>query len=163
MYSREMHPFEPVIDKNSKILILGSFPSVKSRETGFYYGHPTNRFWRVTAAVLSQNVPFTNAEKRDFLLNNGIALWDVARECDIENSADASMKKVVPNDIKGLIAGSKIKKIFCNGKTAAELYRKLIGSDLETEAVTLPSTSAANAGTSFERLIEKWKIIREYL
>ena len=163
MYSRETHPFEPVIDGNSKILILGSFPSVKSRETGFYYGHPTNRFWRVVATVLSQDTPLTNSEKRDFLLKNGIALWDVACECDIENSADASMKKVVPNDIKRLISGSRIKMIFCNGKTAAELYRRMIERNVETDAVTLPSTSAANAGTSLERLIEEWKKIKEYL
>ena len=99
MEERVSHPFQPVYDGRSKILILGSFPSVRSRETGFYYGHPTNRFWRVLSAVLSKEAPATNDEKRAFLLENRIALWDVARECDIENSADATLKRVVPNDI----------------------------------------------------------------
>ena len=163
MQARCIHPFPPVADERSRILILGSFPSVKSRETGFYYGHPSNRFWRVVSAVLSQDTPNTNSEKREFLQKNGIALWDVAGECEIENSADATIRKVVPNDIEGLTSRYGIKNIFCNGKTAAEYYNRLIYKKTAAEAISLPSTSAANAGKSFERLIEEWKIIKDFL
>ena len=163
MEERVSHPFQPVYDGRSKILILGSFPSVRSRETGFYYGHPTNRFWRVLSAVLSKEAPATNDEKRAFLLENRIALWDVARECDIENSADATLKRVVQNDIGCILEKSKIKAVFCNGRTALAYYDRLILPTVGTEAIPLPSTSAANAGYSLERLIGEWMIIKKHL
>ena len=141
IYMHLEHPFPPVFDQNSRILILGSFPSVKSREQGFFYGHPQNRFWRVTAAVMACPVPETIEEKHAFLLSNGIALWDVIAACEIENSADSSIRNAVANDLSRIFASADIHAVFTNGKTADRLYRKYIGEN----AVCLPSTSPANA------------------
>ena len=156
-----VHPIPPVYDKNSKILVLGSFPSVKSRECGFFYGHPQNRFWRVVAGLCGEQVPVTIEEKRRMLLRNGIAVWDVIRSCKITGSADSSIKNVVPNDICGMINESGIERIFTNGKKADELYKKYIESKTGIKAVCLPSTSPANAAWTIERLTEKWSIILE--
>ena len=154
------HPIEPVYDEHSKILILGSFPSVKSREAMFFYGHPQNRFWRVLAAVCGRDVPGTVAEKRALLLEEGIALWDVIASCEISGSSDSSIKKAVPNDLSRILDTARIEKIFVNGKTAEKYYRRWLLNVTKREAVCLPSTSAANAAWSVERLIQAWGIIR---
>ncbi|MDD6276285.1 MAG: DNA-deoxyinosine glycosylase [Clostridia bacterium] len=155
------HPFPPVYDKNSKILILGSFPSVKSREEMFFYGHPQNRFWKVTAAVMQSEIPSTVEEKKKFLLTNSIALWDVIASCDIVGSADSSIKNVVPNNLRIIFDSTDIQKIFVNGKTAEKYYNRYIFPTVKREAVCLPSTSPANAAYSLNRLIEAWQIIKK--
>lgn len=149
------HPFDPVFDSVSKILILGTFPSVKSRENGFYYGHPQNRFWKVISAVCKSDVPITIAAKKQLLLNHKIALWDVLRSCEIVGSSDASITNAVPNDISTLITHSKITLICFNGKKAETLFRSF-GPNLGIDMVTLPSTSAANAIMSLEALMKRW-------
>ena len=154
------HPIPPVFDENSRILILGSFPSVKSREQQFFYGHPQNRFWRVLAGVLDCPVPGTVEEKKALLLSHGIALWDVIARCEITGSADASIRSVVPNDLSGLLRTGRIERIYCNGGTAAALYRKYLLPHTGMEAVPLPSTSPANARRSPDDLIEAWSVIR---
>lgn len=154
------HPIEPLFDENSQILILGSFPSVKSREEMFFYGHPQNRFWRVMAAVYECDVPMTTDEKRGFLLKQGIALWDVIGECEIKGSADSTIKNVVANDLATILQAADIKKIFVNGRTAEKYFNKYVRDKINREAICLPSTSPANAARSLERLIEDWKIIK---
>lgn len=151
------HPIEPVYDENSKILILGSFPSVKSREEGFFYGHPQNRFWKVLAAVYEGEVPETIAEKKAFLHKNHIAVWDVICSCDIVGSSDSSIRNVVPNDLSRILNHANIKQIFVNGKKAEQLYKKYIFPSVKREAVCLPSTSPANAAWNLERLIREWE------
>ena len=151
-----VHPFEPVWDKDCEILILGSLPSVKSREVQFYYGHPKNRFWQVLATVYGAPTPVTADEKKSFLLGNHIALWDVVASCEISASSDSSIKNVTVNDICPLIEKSKIGRIFTNGATADRLYRKYIFPQTGIEPVKLPSTSPANAAWRTERLIKEW-------
>lgn len=153
------HPIPPLFDENSDILILGSFPSVKSREQGFFYGHPQNRFWRVLAGVLQQPTPTTVEDKKAFLLQNHIALWDVVALCDINKSSDSSIKNAVPNDLRPILAGSCISRIFVNGGTAKKLYDRYLLAVTGIQAFVLPSTSPANAAWSLERLIEAWQII----
>lgn len=155
------HTIQPIFDENSKILVLGSFPSVKSREAQFYYGHPQNRFWRVMAAVLECETPRTNDEKRAMLLRNNVALWDVIASCDLDGSSDSSIKNVVPNDIGMILGGARIERIFTNGGKAGELYRKYILPVSGIKAVGLPSTSPANARYGFDRLVEAWKVIKK--
>ena len=154
-----VHSIDPVFDKNSKILILGSFPSVKSREQGFFYGHPQNRFWRVLSAVFKQKTPESIEEKRQFLLKNNIAVFDVIRECEISGSADSSIKNAVPNDLSLILNGSKITRIFTNGKLSHSLYNKYIFEKPGITDTCLPSTSPANAAFSLERLVDEWKVI----
>lgn len=156
------HTFEPIFDKNSEILVLGSFPSVKSRENNFYYAHPQNRFWRVVASVYSCPVPKTVEEKKNMLLSNKIAVWDVIRSCEITGSADSSIKSVIPNDLSEILSVADIKKIYANGKTAQSLYNKYIKKNTGVDIISLPSTSPANAAYSLEKLIKEWKIINEY-
>ena len=156
-----VHPIAPVYDENSRILILGSFPSVKSREEMFFYGHPQNRFWRVLAAVFGQETPVNIEEKREMLLKNGVALWDVLASCEIEGSADSTIKNAVPNDLSELLSKAKIEKIFVNGKAAEKYYNKYMKKTLGREALCLPSTSPANAAWSAERLAEAWRVIAE--
>lgn len=156
----EIHTILPVYDEHSKILILGSFPSVKSRETGFFYGHPQNRFWRVISAVFGEQVPADIPEKRDLLLRCGIAVWDVIKECDIKGSGDVTIKNAVANDISPILNTADIHRIFCNGQTSYKLYTRLIEPSAKIKACVLPSTSPANAAYSLERLIECWKIIK---
>ena len=151
-----IHPIKPLYDKNSKILILGSFPSVKSREQMFFYGHPQNRFWRVISAVLDKPVPQTVEEKRELMLSSGIALWDVIASCDIEGSTDSSIRNVVPNDLSEILSCANIEKIFVNGRTAYKYYNKYIKNTINREAIPLPSTSPANAAWSLDRLISEW-------
>ena len=150
------HEIEPVYDKNSRILILGSFPSVKSREAGFFYGHPQNRFWKVLAGICKEAVPQTVEEKKCFLLRNGIAVWDVIAECDITGSSDSSIRNVKPADIRRILDAAKIERICCNGTTAYRLYEKYLFPLCKREAVKLPSSSPANAAWSAERLMEEW-------
>lgn len=153
------HPIEPVFDKESKILILGSFPSVKSREEGFFYSHPQNRFWKVLAEIWKEPVPVSIDEKKSFLLRNHIAVWDVIKSCDIEGSSDSSIKNVVANDIGVILLEANIKQIYVNGKKAQQLYQKYIYPMLQKEAICLPSTSPANAAWSLERLVQEWRKI----
>ena len=151
------HPITPVFNENSKVLILGSFPSVKSREQGFFYGHPQNRFWKVVAAVHDSAVPSTVEEKRAFLLEHGIAVWDVIQSCEIVGSSDSSIKDAVANDLRVILDVADIHQIFVNGKKAEELYKKYIAPRIGRDAVCLPSTSPANAAWSVDRLVAEWK------
>ena len=153
------HPFPPLYDENSKILILGSFPSVKSREQNFFYGHPQNRFWRVTAAVFGCAVPETVEEKKAFLHQNHIALWDVIASCEISGSSDSSIKNVVPNDLSPILDTADIKQIFVNGRIAQKVYDKYTKRLTNRPAVYLPSTSPANAAWTVEKLTEQWSRI----
>lgn len=155
------HPIPPIYNENSKILILGSFPSVKSREEQFFYGHPQNRFWRVLALVFDRDVPKTTEEKRKLLLQNNIALWDVIGACDISGSADSSIKNAVPNDLNIIFDTADIQKIFVNGRTAEKYYNKYMKHVYNRDAVCLPSTSPANAAWSLDGLAAAWKVIRE--
>ncbi len=150
------HPIEPFYDKNSEILILGSFPSVKSREQMFFYGHSQNRFWKVAAAVFDSDIPKTIPEKKAFLKKNHIALWDVIGSCDIEGSSDASIENVVANDISVILKQADIRGIFVNGKTAEKYYKKYIEPQTKLKAICLPSTSPANAAWNDEKLVESW-------
>ncbi len=156
-----IHPIEPVYDKDSRILILGSFPSVKSREEGFFYGHPQNRFWRVLAAVFGEEVPGCVEEKRAFLLRNHVAVWDVIQSCEIEGSSDSSIRNVRANDLRRILQAADIRSIYVNGKTALKYYRKFTQPIIGREAICLPSTSPANAAWNLERLVGEWKRICE--
>lgn len=156
------HPIAPVYDDNSKILILGSFPSVKSREQQFFYGHPQNRFWKVMAAVFGVNVPATIEEKKEFLLKNNIAVWDVIASCEIEGSSDSSITDVVPTDLSQILECADIRQIYCNGTKAYELYCKYMEPVYGRTAIKMPSTSPANAAWSLEKLVSEWKAIKEY-
>ena len=155
-----VHPIPPIYDNNSKVLILGSFPSVKSREEGFFYGHPQNRFWKVIASIFNEEVPKTIDEKRSLLLRNHIAVWDVIESCDIEGSSDSSIKNVVVNDLNIILNEADIKDIYINGKTAFNYYRKYTEPLIGREAICLPSTSPANAAWNIERLVETWSMIK---
>lgn len=160
-YETVQHTFPPVYDAHSEVLILGSLPSVKSREIQFYYGHPQNRFWKVLALVTGQEVPETVEGKKKFLLRNRIALWDVIAQCDIVGSSDSSIRNVIPNDFGRLLGEAPIRQIYANGGKAYELYMKYAYPVCRREAVKLPSTSPANAAFSLEKLYEAWKRIRE--
>lgn len=160
---RIFHTFDPIYNEHSKILILGSFPSVKSRENNFYYGHPQNRFWKVTAGVLGVKVPETIEEKRTMLLDHGIAIWDVIESCTIHGSSDSSIRDVVVNDFSEILAHSSVKKIYVNGGKAYELYEKYAKEKTGIPAIKLPSTSPANAAWKVDRLIEAWMCIMESL
>lgn len=159
----QQHNIDPVWDENSIILILGSFPSVKSREQQFFYAHPHNRFWRVLAEVTYTPLAQTTDEKKKILLQCRIALWDVIRSCDITGSSDSSIKNVVPNDLGIILSNSSVGRIFTNGAAADRLYKKYCEKQTGIAAVRLPSTSPANAAYSLERLVQEWKIIAEYL
>lgn len=155
-----IHPIQPVFNKDSKILILGTFPSVKSREGQFFYHHPQNRFWKVLAAVCKTDVPSSIEEKTQFLLENKIAVWDVIQSCEINQSSDSSIKNVVPNDLSVILEHSKVERIFANGNKSYELYNRYCLLEVGRDIIKLPSTSPANAAFSLERLIEAWKVIK---
>ena len=155
--SMEYHTIKPYYRNDSQVLILGSFPSVKSRAEGFYYAHPQNRFWKVLENLFDEKIE----DKKEFLKVHHIALFDVCASCEIKGSSDASIKEVVPNDIKKIIKNSQIKIIFLNGKTAANLYKKYI-KNREVPSIALPSTSPANATINLEKLIEEYKIIKKF-
>ncbi|MCQ2512619.1 MAG: DNA-deoxyinosine glycosylase [Lachnospiraceae bacterium] len=158
-YIHVTHEFEPLFDERSEILILGSIPSPKSREQAFYYGHPQNRFWKVMAAVLNENIPETIEEKKQMMAKHHIALWDSLEECDIIGASDSSIRNPVPTDIPGLIRKTKIKKVFATGTSAYKFYQKFNYPLTGIEAVKLPSTSPANAACSFDKLVESYQVI----
>ena len=156
-----IHPIPPLYDENSRVLILGSFPSVKSREAMFFYGHPQNRFWKLMALLFDADVPSTVEEKKRLVLSHGIAMWDTIHSCTITGSSDSSIKDVVPNDLSVILNNSRVKRIFCNGAASHRLYQKYIYPINNIPAQKLPSTSPANAAWSLDRLAEAWKIICE--
>ena len=157
------HPIPPVFNAQSRILILGSFPSVMSREVGFYYGHPQNRFWKILAHLLGTAVPTTVNSKREFLLSHNIALWDIIGSCEISGSADNSIRKAIPNDLSFVLTSAPIQAIFLNGKTAYRIYEKYRKANGYPQAIVLPSTSPANATYYLDALIEAWRPITAYL
>lgn len=154
---RVEHEFAPIYDKNSKILILGSIPSVKSREVGFYYAHPKNRFWKVLSIVFQEEI----IDKKDFCLRHHIALWDTCASCVIEGSSDASIKNVVPNDLNVIFSSASILKIYTTGKKAYEIYQKYLYPIYKREAICLPSTSPANAQKSLEDLVSAYQVLKD--
>ena len=153
------HPFGPLYDSGSRVLILGSFPSVRSREMNFFYGHPQNRFWKVIAAVFGRPVPQSIEEKKRLILSSGLALWDSIASCEITGSSDASIRNAKANDIGLILRSCGIEKIFCNGRKSHELYQKHIEPAVGRKAVCLPSTSPANARWTLDKLIEAWSVI----
>lgn len=157
------HTFEPVFDSASRILILGTFPSVKSREGNFYYHHPQNRFWKVLSGLLDEPLPAAVDEKKRMLLSRHIAVWDVIESCDIKGSSDSSIRNVVPADLARILDRAPVKQIYANGETAFKLYRKYCEESARMTAIRLPSTSPANAAWSLERLIQAWSVILENL
>ncbi len=162
-YTHIKHGFEPVFDENSQILILGTLPSVKSRESAFYYGHPQNRFWRLISRLLGEELPVTTAQKTEMLLRRHIALWDVIAECDIIGSSDSSIKNVTPTELSVIVDNSKVKRIFANGGTAKRLYDKYQKEKCGMDIVLLPSTSPANAAWTMNKLENAWSKILEIL
>lgn len=160
-YETVKHTFEPVYDKASKVLILGSFPSVKSREQAFYYGHPQNRFWKVIAKITGQKLPETIEEKKKLLLAQHIAVWDVIDSCEIIGSSDSSIRNVKVNDIRSVLRQSNIRQIYANGAKAYQLFQKYVTNAKEYPLCQLPSTSPANAAWSLERLCKAWEVIVE--
>ena len=151
------HPFLPVVDENCRILILGSFPSVKSREDGFFYGHPQNRFWRMLATIFGEDVPADIHTKTALLLRHHVALWDVIASCEITGSADASVKHAVPVDIDRVLSVATIEQVICNGSLAGKLYQKHLESIVDLKPTVLPSTSPANAAWSLAQLVNIWR------
>ena len=163
MSQAQTHPFKPIFDKNSKILILGSFPSVISRKFGFYYTNPQNRFWRVLAAILNAPLPASTDEKIKFLLSHHIAIYDAAVSCEIEGSSDAKMSKIAPANLEPIFKETNIMQVYANGGKAYEICKKYLEDGIikatKNEVIKLPSTSPANANFSFERLTNEWKVI----
>lgn len=157
------HTIPPVYDQHSRILVLGSFPSVKSREQQFFYGHKQNRFWKVLAEIFNCPVPGNVEEKRKMLLEHHVAVWDVIESCSITGSSDASIRDVVPNDLSRIFDSADIQKIYANGAKAYELYGKHLKPVWNRECVKMPSTSPANAAYSLERLVKEWQVIEEAL
>lgn len=157
--SEIIHPIPPTYDENSRILILGSFPSVKSREMMYFYGHPQNRFWKVVAALYDEEVPMTVPERHAFLIRNRIAAWDSIRKCTITGSSDSSIKDVVPNDLTPILETADIEHIYCNGRKSWEMYHKYIEPTTGRPAIALPSTSPANAAWTLDKLIATWRVI----
>jgi len=159
--ARQIHTIDPFYDGDSQILILGSFPSIKSREVGFFYGHPQNRFWKVTAAVFGEVPPASIEEKKVFLRKHHMAMWDTIRSCTITGSSDSSIRDVVPNDIGEILSAADIREIYCNGATSYNLYMKYIFPSTGRKPVKMPSTSPANAAWNMDRLTEVWQRIRK--
>ena len=161
MSDRILHPIPPTWNGESEILILGSFPSVKSREMAYFYGHPQNRFWKVMSVLFEEEIPGIAEGRRAFLLRHRIAAWDVIAACRITGSADSSIRDAEVNDLRPILEGAPIRKIFTNGKTADRLYRRYTLPVTGISAVCLPSTSPANAAWSLDRLAEAWAVIRQ--
>ena len=155
------HPFPALYDRDSHILILGSFPSVKSREQQFFYGHPQNRFWRMLAALYEEPAPQSVEEKKALALRHHVALWDTIYSCDIVGSSDSSIRNVVPTDLRPILEGSRVRRIFCNGRTSGLYFQKYQAKALGMKAQVLPSTSPANASWTMERLLDVWRVILE--
>lgn len=163
---RIIHPIPPFYHEDSRVLILGSFPSVKSRESGFFYGHPQNRFWRLMTLLLEgaeAAVPQTVEDKADFLLRHKIACWDSIHACEITGSSDASIKDVEPNDFTEILQTADIRHIYTNGKKSHEIYRRYCLSQTGREDICLPSTSPANAAWTLEKLADAWRCVAEDL
>ncbi len=154
------HPFGPLYCEKSRVLILGSFPSVKSREQNFFYGHPQNRFWKVVARVFDRDVPETIEEKKSLILESGLALWDSIASCEITGSSDASIRNVKTNDISIILDSCDIGRIYCNGRKSYDLYCRYIQPETGREATCLPSTSPANAAWTLDRLTEAWRVVK---
>ena len=154
------HPIPPVYDLHSQILILGSFPSVKSREAMFFYGHPQNRFWKVVAAVFEEPVPETVPERKGFLIRNRIAAWDVIASCRIKGSSDASIGDVTANDLRPILETASIRQIYVNGRTAEKMYKRFTEPVIGRSCICLPSTSPANASWNMDKLTNAWGRIR---
>ena len=160
-YQTIVHPLEAEFDENSRILILGSFPSVKTREYGFFYGNKQNRFWKLLSLIFEDEIGEKIKDKKEFLHRNQIALWDVIYKCDIIGSSDSSIKNVEPTDLSKIIKTANIQNIYCNGGLSYKLYKKYQIKNLGMDAFKLPSTSPANARYSLEDLFDSWKIIKE--
>lgn len=160
IYEKVIHPFKPIFDEKATILILGSFPSVKSRENNFYYGNPHNRFWVVLASLFQEEIPKTIKEKELFLHKYHIALWDVVESCQIIASSDNTITDVKINDLNQVLNKTKIHTIYLNGNVAKKLYDKYLKNHFLQEAILLPSTSPANAKMKINDLVEKWSIIK---
>lgn len=160
---RLINPFPPVYDKDSRILILGTFPSTLSRKNNFYYGNPQNRFWKVLSQILGAECPQSIDEKKELLLAQGIALWDVIKSCVIKSSDDSSIREAVGNDFGGILTTSGIKAVFTNGRKAEILYRRLVLPQTGITSVCLPSTSPANCAMSLDKLVGEWSVIRKDL
>lgn len=154
-----IHPLEPVYRADSKLLILGSFPSVKTREYGFFYGHPANRFWPLMAALFQEDVPMEIPDRREFLLRHKIAVYDSIYQCDIIGSSDASIQHVIPTNLQRIFAAADIRRVFCNGATSYFYYQKYHAKDSGIPGIKLPSTSPANARYRLADLLKEWKII----
>ena len=160
-YEHIVHPFGPLYDEKSKVLVLGSLPSVKSREQQFFYGHPQNRYWPLLADIFEEEIPGTIEEKKKLVLKHHIAMWDTIYSCDIKGSSDSSIKNVQPTNLKKIAEESGITHVVCNGKTSGSYYHKYQEKELGIKAIVLPSTSPANAAWNMERLKEAWYVIRE--
>lgn len=158
---RVQHPIPPFYDERSEVLVLGSFPSPKSREQGFFYGHPQNRMWKVLARVFGEPVPTTVGRRKDFLARHHIAMWDVLASCEIRGASDASIAAETPNDIRPILQAAPIKAIYCAGGKAAQLYAKYVEPVVQRPCLRLPSTSAANASWSLDQLAQAWSVLRE--
>ncbi len=158
-----IHNIDPVFDERSRVLLLGTMPSPKSREVGFYYGHPQNRFWRVFAELFDEVPAQSISEKCEMLLNHRIALWDVLASCEIEGASDASIRNARPNDLSRIFQTADIKAVFATGTRAAKLYRQLCEPAIGMPCVTLPSTSAANARMSFDELVKAYRVVLPYV
>lgn len=156
---QQIHPIPPLFDAQSRVLILGSFPSVKSREAQFFYAHPQNRFWKILAALTNSPIPQTIEEKTDLILKNYFALWDSIGSCTIVGSSDSSIKDIVANDLRIITDHAPIERIYCNGNASLSAYNKYIAPVLQRQASLLPSSSPANAAWSFDRLVEAWRVI----
>ena len=157
------HGIPPVFDERSEVLVLGTMPSPKSREAAFFYGHPQNRFWKLMGRLLKETFPPEYQGKKSILLRHGIALWDVIASCSIEGSSDSSIRDVVPNDLSRILSAANIQAIFCNGKTSWNYYKKYQETVTGIPAVSLPSTSPANAAWTLEKLEGVWDVISDYL
>ena len=163
--AHQIHPFPPLYDADSRVLILGSFPSVKSREAMFFYGHPQNRFWKLMALLFEPEgeAPRTIAQKAALMKRNRLALWDTIASCEITGSSDSSITNVVANDLRPILEAARIRQIYCNGKTSYNLYMKYCRPQTGRDAIALPSTSPANAAWNMERLLEAWGQIKQFL
>ncbi|MGN0158454.1 MAG: DNA-deoxyinosine glycosylase [Brotaphodocola sp.] len=163
MVETVFHEFPPLYDKQSSVLILGTIPSPKSREQGFYYGHPRNRFWKMLACVFEETEPKTIEEKKQLVLRHHVALWDVLASCSIEGASDSSIRNVVPNDMNVIFSQAAIKAVFTTGTKATVLYRKYCEPMCHIPCIGLPSTSPANCRMTDENLLKEYLVIKQYL
>lgn len=158
------HTLQPVYDKNSNVLILGTIPSPKSREYGFYYGHPQNRFWKVLSALFQAEIPIDNEAKKQFVLSRHIALWDVLASCTISGASDSSIKNPIPNDIGRILSEANIRSVITTGQKAFALYQRYCEPSTHRKAICLPSTSPANCRNyDLEDLIQAYQVILRFL